>query len=92
MKNYSHFLIILFFIGAMCLSCTGNKNEAAEMNKLMSTISANDNAWNILDVEKIVGMFAEDGMLLNDNSEILKGKDASVSTLRMKPRFHRLSR
>jgi uncharacterized protein (TIGR02246 family) len=46
------------------------------MDKLLSAISENDNAWNNLNVDKIVGMFAENGTLLNDNSEMSRGRDA----------------
>jgi uncharacterized protein (TIGR02246 family) len=46
------------------------------MDKLLSAISENDNAWNNLNVDKIVGMFADNGTLLNNNSEMLRGKEA----------------
>jgi uncharacterized protein (TIGR02246 family) len=47
----------------------------------MSAITENDNAWNSFDVNKIAGMFAEEGTLLNDNSEILKGREAIRQSL-----------
>jgi len=46
------------------------------MDQLLSAISKNDNAWDNLDVDKIVGMFAEEGTLLNNNSEMLRGREA----------------
>jgi len=42
------------------------------MDKLLSAIADNDNAWNNLNVEKIIGMFSENGTLLSDNAEILR--------------------
>jgi uncharacterized protein (TIGR02246 family) len=60
----------------MCFSCNNKQNEKREMDLLLSAISENDNAWNNLDTDKIVGMFAENGTLLNNNSEISRGKEA----------------
>jgi uncharacterized protein (TIGR02246 family) len=90
MKNYRHYLSILLLIIVMCLSCTNNQNEKANMNKLLSAISENDKAWDNLNVEKIVGMFAEDGVLLNDNAEILKGKEAIRKAFEMTQKFEKI--
>jgi len=76
MKQNNHFLLGCFLIDLMCLSCNSKQNEKREMDKLLSAISENDNAWNNLNVDKIVGMFAENGTLLNDNSEMSRGRDA----------------
>jgi len=76
MKQNHHFLLGCFLIALMCLSCNSKQNEKREMDKLLSAISENDNAWNNLNVDKIVGMFAENGTLLNDNSEMSRGRDA----------------
>ena len=76
MKHNYHYLLVSFLIAIMCLSCTSKQNEKREMDKLLSAISENDNAWNNLDVDKIVGMFAENGTLLNNNSEMLRGREA----------------
>jgi len=60
------------------------------MDQLNAAITENDNAWNNLDVEKIAGMFAEDGTLLNDDSEILRGRDAIKKALEMEPKAAKL--
>jgi uncharacterized protein (TIGR02246 family) len=90
MKNYRHSLVIFLLISVMCLSCANNQNEKANMNQLLSVISENDNAWNNLNVEKIVGMFAEDGLLLNDNAEIIKGKEAIRKAFEMAQKFEKI--
>ena len=71
----------------MLLSCISRQDEGADMNQLLSAISENDNAWDSLNVEKIVGMFAEDGTLLNDNSEMLKGKEAIRKSFETMPKI-----
>ena len=76
MKHNHHSFLIFFLLAIVCLSCTSNQNDKREMDMLLSAISENDNAWNNLDADKIVGMFAENGTLLNDNSEMLRGKEA----------------
>ena len=76
MKQNHHFLLGCFLLALMCLSCNSMQNEKREMDKFLSAISENDNAWNNLDVDKIVGMFAENGTLLNDNSEMSRGREA----------------
>ena len=90
MKNYHHSLVIFLLINVMCFSCNNNQNEKAKMNQLLSAISENDNAWNNLNVEKIVEMFAEDGVLLNDNTEIMKGKEAIKKALEMTQKFEKI--
>jgi uncharacterized protein (TIGR02246 family) len=76
MKSIRLSMLIYILLVAMCFACTSRQNEKSDMDQLMSAISENDNAWNNLDVNKIVGMFAEDGILLNDNSEMLMGREA----------------
>jgi uncharacterized protein (TIGR02246 family) len=74
MKNKTPLLLILFLgIGLYNLSA---QNEKKEMEQLQKAISENDNAWNNIDIDKIVRMFAENGTLLNDNSDMLRGKVA----------------
>jgi uncharacterized protein (TIGR02246 family) len=74
MKNKTPLLLILFLgIGLYNLSA---QNEKKEMEQLQKAISENDNAWNNIDIDKIVGMFAENGTLLNDDSDMLRGKVA----------------
>jgi len=76
MKQNCHSLLVCFLFVVVCLSCTSKQNEKREMDQLLSAISENDNAWNNLNVDKIVGMFSENGTLLNNNSEMLRGKEA----------------
>ena len=76
MKHNCLSLLVCFLFAVMCLSCTSKQNEKREMDQLLSAISENDNAWDNLDVDKIVGMFAEEGTLLNNNSEMLRGREA----------------
>lgn len=76
MKKSVFSLSISLLILLISTSCTYKLNEQEEMAQLQKAISENENAWNNLDVEKIVGMFAENGTLLNDNSEMLRGKNA----------------
>jgi uncharacterized protein (TIGR02246 family) len=85
---------IVFFnfllLTVMFLSCTSKQNEKQDMDQLLFAITANDNAWNNFDVEKIVGMFSEEGTLLGDQSELLKGRDAirkSLETMQMPEKF-----
>ncbi len=90
MKNYRLSVLIFLWIIVMCFSCTSKQNEKTDMNQLLSAISENDNAWNNLDVEKIVGMFSEDGTLLNDKSEMLRGKEAIRKSFEMMQKFEKL--
>jgi uncharacterized protein (TIGR02246 family) len=76
MKQNHHFLLGCFLLALMCLSCNSKQNEKREMDKLLSAISENDSAWNNLNADKIAAMFAENGMALNNDSEILKGREA----------------
>jgi uncharacterized protein (TIGR02246 family) len=91
MKKLFYLLTALFIIIAGCNQRPKEKESKVKvkksiavlpfrndstMDQLLSTITANDKAWDNLDVEKIVGMFAENGTLLNDNSEMLRGKEA----------------
>lgn len=59
-------------ITTISLSCNNKSGEKNDMDKLLSAIADNDNAWNNLNVEKIIGMFSENGTLLSDNAEILR--------------------
>ena len=76
MKQNHHLLLGCFFLVLMCLSCNSKQNEKREMDKLLSAISENDNAWNNLNADKIAALFAENGTVLNNNSEIMKGREA----------------
>jgi uncharacterized protein (TIGR02246 family) len=55
----------------------------------MSAISENDDAWNALDVNKIVGMFAENGTVLNNNSEMLRGREAIRKSFEIEPKYEK---
>jgi uncharacterized protein (TIGR02246 family) len=76
MKQNHHFLLGCFLLALMCLSCNNKQNEKREMVKLLSAISENDNAWNNLNADKIAAMFAENGTALNNNLEMLRGREA----------------
>jgi uncharacterized protein (TIGR02246 family) len=75
MKSKCCFLLICLLLASVCPSCTSKQNDKKEMDQLMSVITENDNAWDNLNVEKIVGMFAENGTLLNNNSEMCRGRE-----------------
>jgi uncharacterized protein (TIGR02246 family) len=74
----------------MGISCTTKQYEKQEMDQLLSAITENDNAWNNLDVDKIVGMFAENGTLLNDNSEMLRGREAIRKAFEIEQKYEKL--
>jgi len=76
MKRNCLFLFIYLLLAVICLSCTSKKNEKSDMDQLLSVIAEFDIAWNNMNVEKIVEIFAEDGTFLGDGSEMLRGRDA----------------
>jgi uncharacterized protein (TIGR02246 family) len=90
MKNYRYSLVIFSLICVICSSCTNSQDAKSDMNQLMVAISENDNAWNNLDAEKIAGMFAEDGTLLNDDVETLKGKEAIRKSFEMMQKVEKI--
>jgi len=90
MKQNHHFLLGCFLLALICFSCNSKQNEKREMDKLLSAISENDNAWNNLNANKIAAMFAENGTALNNDSEILKGREAikrHLETMRKPEKF-----
>ena len=82
--------IILFGCNHSPKVDTSKQNEKTDMNQLMSAISENDNAWNALDVNKIVGMFSENGTVLNNNSEMLRGREAIRKSFEIEPKYEKL--
>jgi uncharacterized protein (TIGR02246 family) len=76
MKQNHHFLLGCFLLALMCLSCSSKQNEKRNMDELLSAISENDNAWNNFNADKIAAMFSENGTALNNNSEMLRGREA----------------
>jgi uncharacterized protein (TIGR02246 family) len=82
--KHNHFSLFIYVLPALlCLSCNNKQKEQHDFDQLNVTIAQLDNAWNNLDVEKIVGLFAEDGTLLNDQSEMLRGRDAIRKSFEM---------
>jgi uncharacterized protein (TIGR02246 family) len=82
--KHNHFSLFIFVLPALlCLSCNSKQKEQHDFDQLNVTITQLDNAWNNLDIEKIVGLFAEDGTLLNDQSEMLRGRDAIRKSFEM---------
>jgi len=90
MKNNRLYLLIFLLLTVMCFSCSSKQNEKTDMNPLMSAISENDVAWNAFDVNKIVGMFAENGTVLNNNSEMLRGREAIRKSFEIEPKYEKL--
>jgi uncharacterized protein (TIGR02246 family) len=90
MKNNFNSLLVYFLLALMSISCTSKQNEKTDMNQLMTAISENDDAWNALDVNKIVGMFAENGTVLNNNSEMLRGREAIRKSFEIEPKYEKL--
>jgi uncharacterized protein (TIGR02246 family) len=90
MKNNFNSLLVYFLLALMSISCTSKQNEKTDINQLMSAISENDDAWNTLDVNKIVGMFAENGTVLNNNSEMLRGREAIRKSFEIEPKYEKL--
>jgi uncharacterized protein (TIGR02246 family) len=76
MKQIFYSFLGCFLLVLMCFSCSNKQYGKHDLDQLMSTINENDNAWNNLDADKIVSLFAPDGTLLNDDSELLRGHDA----------------
>jgi uncharacterized protein (TIGR02246 family) len=82
--KHNHFSLFNYaLIAISCLSCNSKQDEKHDLDLLNAAITENDNAWNNLDVEKIVGLFAEDGTLLNDQSEMSRGRDAIRKTFEL---------
>jgi uncharacterized protein (TIGR02246 family) len=90
MNNNFNSLLVYFLLALMSISCTSKQNEKTDMNQLMTAISENDDAWNALDVNKIVGMFAENGTVLNNNSEMLRGREAIRKSFEIEPKYEKL--
>jgi uncharacterized protein (TIGR02246 family) len=90
MKNNFNSLLVYILLALMSISCTSKQNEKTDMNQLMTAISENDDAWNALDVNKIVGMFAENGTVLNNNSEMLRGREAIRKSFEIEPKYEKL--
>jgi uncharacterized protein (TIGR02246 family) len=90
MKHNCKYFLIFFLLALMGISCTTKQYEKQEMDQLLSAITENDNAWNNLDVDKIVGMFAENGTLLNDNSEMLRGREAIRKAFEIEQKYEKL--
>jgi uncharacterized protein (TIGR02246 family) len=80
MKKHLLFIFVLLII--VVLACATKQNEKQAMDQLQKAISENDNAWNNLDIDKIAGMFAENGTLLNNNSEMVRGKEAIIKSFK----------
>ena len=86
MKNHRLLLFIYLLICVLCLNCTGDKIEKPDLDQLNIAITELDNAWNNMDIEKIVGIFAEDATYLTEDSEMLKGQDAIRQALEAYPK------
>jgi uncharacterized protein (TIGR02246 family) len=59
-----------------CVSGFSAQKDNSEMSKFLATVDAFDKAWDALDVDKIVGLFAEDATFLSENAPLLRGRKA----------------
>ena len=72
--------ILLAALFSICLSSpvllAQAKVKRGEMDKLRSAVDGLADAYNRLDVDKILGLYAEDATYLIEDAEMLRGKEA----------------
>ena len=76
MNNLNRRLLALLMVTLACVSGFSAQEDNSEMGKFLATVDAFDKAWDALDVDKIVGLFAEDATFLSENAPLLRGRKA----------------
>jgi uncharacterized protein (TIGR02246 family) len=69
-------LLALLMVTLACVSGFSAQKDTSEMTKFLAAVDAFDKAWDALDADKIVALFAEDATFLSENAPLLRGRKA----------------
>jgi uncharacterized protein (TIGR02246 family) len=76
MSNANRGLLVLLLVLLTCVYGFSAQKDTSEMSKFQAAVDAFDKAWDTLDADKIVALFAEDATFLSENAPLLKGRKA----------------
>ena len=76
---------VLLLLGCQSVHSPSPSNHAAEVEALRAVELAEEQAWISKDLDKAVSFYADDAVLMNNNSPIVRGKDQIRALI--KPEF-----